>query len=139
MAGYDVQTGTALARHRRQPGQGLCGWCQGELVDEMQRALGRGIKDAQAVDLVAKELDAHRQGKIIIAGIEVQHIGREDVDQPATTAKGPRLLDDGFGAVAMRDPTAHHPLEVHLLAATILAQAHAELANRQCLVHERPR
>ncbi len=138
VAGDDIQIGTPLGRYRRQPRQRLCGRRQGELVDEVQGALCRRVKDAQAVDLVTKKLNTHRQGLIGIARIEIQDIGWKDVDQPAPPAKGPRLLDDGFGAVAMRDPTARHPLEVHLLAATILAQAHAELANRQGLVHERP-
>ena len=89
--------------------------------------MGGGIKAALALDLVAKEFDAHGQG-----------IGRrKDVEDAAPVAELAGGLDDADRFVAQPRPQAQYPLQVERLAHAELAYGGAELAQRQRALHQR--
>ena len=108
-------------------GERFAGRCDGDAVYPLLRTLGGGIKAALALDLVAKEFDAHGQG-----------VGRrEDVEDAAPVAELTGGLDDADRFVAQPRPQVQYPLQVERLAHVELAYGGAELAQRQRALHQR--
>ena len=95
MARGEIQILGTLRRLRCQAGQRLRCGRQDKGLNAFLRALRGGIKDAQAIDLIAKEFDAHR----------CSHVGWENVDEAPTTAEGAWFVYDCSGSIAVGYPT----------------------------------
>ena len=72
----------------------------------MERALGERVKGANALHLVAEELDPDRRGKS----------RGEDVEDSAAYGKGPLILHQRDVLVTEADQPRQEPLPLHLLA-----------------------
>ena len=97
-----------------------------DALDGVNCALRGGVKEAQALHLVAEEVDAHR----------LAQVGRPDVDDAAAAGKGPRLFDDLDRVIAGLHPTGDQLFQAHRRAAFDRAQCQAQLAGGQRLLHQ---
>ena len=95
----------------------------------VQRALTGRVKDAQAVHLVAKELDAHR----------VQGIRGKDVQDAPTAAERARFLDDAGHVIAQLHPGSQHLGQREPLSNAQRAHAGHILAPGNGRLHQRAR
>ncbi len=107
-------------------GQGLAARPDLQALHPVDRALGGRVEDAQAVHLVAEEIDAHRLGQV----------GGPDVDDAAPAGEGARLFDDFDRVVAALHPADGEALQTHNIPHGDGAQGHAQLFGGQGLVHE---
>ena len=89
--------------------------------------MGGRVKDTQAIDFVAKEVDADRRGEV----------GGPDVDNPAAAGKGARLFNRFGRIIAGLHPVGRHLFQPHHPAGAQRAQGEAQLAGRQGLLHQR--
>ena len=130
--GPQVQLGQAVQRDRAVARQRLAGRADQHLLDVARlgdRSLRSRVEEAQAVHLVAKQLDAHRP----------EHVGRPDVHDAAAPADLPDLLDHGVGAVAQPQPAQQRLAEVQRLAGPQRTGRQPQLARRQRPLHQRAR
>ncbi len=107
-------------------GQGLAARPDLQPLHPADRALGGRVEDAQAVHLVAEEVDAHRLGQI----------GRPDVDDSAPAGEGARLFDHFDRVVAALHPAGGEALQIDNIPHGDGAQGHAQLFGGQGLVHQ---
>ncbi len=120
------ERGEALPGPLAQLRQGLAGRADDRLADPVHRALGRGVKGAEAVHLVAEQLDPQW----------APQVWRPHVDDAAPPAELPRRLDDRRTFVAEPDPAQQHPVQVERLALTKGAHREAHLAYGQGHLHQ---
>ena len=109
--------------------QRLAGRADQGLLDALHRSLRRRVERAQAVDLVAEKLDAHRPADV----------GRPDVHDAAPPAELPRRLDHRRALVAESDPTQQHSVQVEGLALAHRPEGQAHLAHGQSHLHQAAR
>ncbi len=128
-----VRVGEAAAAHaqpfergRSELAQGLAAGADLHAVDAAQGALGGGVEDAQAFDLVAEEVDAHGLGQV----------GRPNIDDAAAAGECARLFHHVGGVVAGLHPGLRHLLEAQIVAHGERAQGQAQLTRGQRLLHQ---
>ncbi len=126
MARGEVECRQPFARALAQLRQRLAGRADRGFLDAVHGALGRRVEGAQAVDLVAEELDADRPPQV----------GRPDVDDAAPAAELARRFDDCRRLVPQAYPAQKDPVEVESHALANRPHGKAHLAHGQRHLHE---
>ena len=114
----DIEGSNARERQIAVPERNLVRRTDHGIINALVAALGGRIEAAQAIDLVAKELDA--QGPLVGAG--------PHIDDPAASAQLAGTLDGGRGAVALPNQRAEQ-----CVLAQHLTQTQGHTRSRQLL------
>jgi hypothetical protein len=120
VTGREVELVQALGHALAQPGQRFGSRPNPGLLQPVKGALGGRVKGAQAVNLIAEQLDTDR----------LAQVGRPDVDDASTAAELTRQLDHGRALIAQANPIGQHLVEIEDLALADRAQCGPHLAHR---------
>ena len=126
MAPGQIQPCEAIDNAFADTRQGFAGGTDHGFGDSLEGALRRRIEGAQAVDLVAEQLDAHR----------TPDVRGPDVNDTAAPAELARRLNDRCILVPQPDPARQHAVKVEGLTLTHDAQRQPHLSNRQGHLHQ---